>query len=141
MNSEAEIRQLLVDACNSSDSAEAAVLEQLGSPEFIAHLVRISIDAADHQGDAPMTAFYYLTKANPHLTRPYELELVSLLGTADGYAASVAIVLGRMKSQAAKPLIIRMLSEWGPNASLNEALSCYGLAQQAVAADGHAPGQ
>lgn len=131
MNSEAEIRLLLIDACHSSSAADARILEQLESPEFIAHLVRISVDADDHQGDAPMTAAAYLTMASPHYLAPYESELVSLLSTADGYAASVALVLGRMKSEAAKPLIVRMLAEWGPDKGLQEALSSYDLAQPA----------
>ncbi len=126
MIAETETRQLLIDSCHSSVEAEQRILEELTSPEFISLLVSIAVDADDYQGDAPMTAAYYLSKTSPHLTKPHEAVLLSLLTTADGYAGSVALVLGGMKSHEAQPHIARMAAAgYWPQESFSEALSCY----------------
>ena len=73
-----------------------------------------------------MQAAYFLSQVHPSLTQPHESALLALLGVANGYAGSVALVLGRMKSQRAKPTIVRMVSEgWWPAEAYKEALSCY----------------
>ena len=126
MNLEAETRQLLIDSCHSSLTAEDRILSQLTSPEFVSLLVVIAFDAADYQGDAPMQAAYYLSKASPTLVQPHETDLLTLLESADGYAGSVALVLGHIKSQKAKPIItLRLKSGWWPEHLYKEALACY----------------
>lgn len=123
---EPEIRQLLIDSCHSSVEAEERILSELQSAQFLNLLVHIAIDADDYQGDAPMQAAYFLSKASPLLTHPHEAALLELLESADGYAGSVALVLGRIKSQQAKPIIALRLEEgWWPEHLYKEALSCY----------------
>ena len=124
MITESETRKLLIEACHSSSAAEQHILGELQSPEFIGLLVCIAVDADDHQGDAPMTAAFYLSKASPTLTKQHEAALVSLLATADGYTGSVALVLSSMKSLEAKPLIARMAAE-GYGHPFPEALARY----------------
>lgn len=115
MISEREARQLLIDSCHSSTKAADVILEELQSPEFVRLLVKIAVDSDDHQGDAPMQAAYYLSKAPPSLTRAHEAALLALLDTDIGYGGSVAIVLGRMMSRQAKPVIAHRLAEgWWP---------------------------
>ncbi|MEN3111988.1 hypothetical protein ACFONG_19460 [Uliginosibacterium paludis] len=126
MISEPEVRQLLIDSCAVTSEAERRILAELQSPEFITLLVHIAVDADDYEGDAPMQASYFLTKALPSLTRPHEAELLKLLHTAQGYAGSVALVLGRMKSLEAKPFIAKAVADgWWPEHFFQEALSCY----------------
>ena len=126
MNLEAETRQLLIDSCHSSVTAEERILCKLTSPEFVSLLVDIAVDAADYQGDAPMQAAYFLSKAPASLIQPHETALLALLDSADGYAGSVALVLGHMKSQIAKPIIaLRLETGWWPEHLYKEALSCY----------------
>ena len=126
MIAEAEARQLLIDSCAVTSEAEHRILGELQSPEFVNLLVHIAVDADDYEGDAPMQAAYFLTKASPELTRTHESALLTLLHTAQGYAGSVALVLGRMKSQQAKPFIIQAVAEgWWPEHFFKEALACY----------------
>jgi hypothetical protein len=123
---EAETRQLLIDSCHSSTEAEERILRELQSREFVSLLVDIAVDAADYQGDAPMQAAYFLSKAPPSLVQPHETALLALLESADGYAGSVALMLGRMKSQQAKAVIEQRLAEgWWPEHLYKEAMSCY----------------
>lgn len=123
---EAETRQLLIHSCHSSAEAEERILRELQSPEFVSLLVDIAVDMSDYQGDAPMQAAYFLSKAPLSLIQPHEIALLALLESADGYAGSVALVLGCMKSQQAKPLIQQRLAEgWWPEHLYKEALSCY----------------
>ena len=126
MIEEPETRRLLIDSCHSSAEAEGRLHGELQSEEFVGLLVRIAVDADDYQGDAPMQAAYSLSQADPSLLQPHEREMLALLGTADGYAGSVALALGRMQSSQAKPLIVKMLSAgcW-PEHLYNQALSCY----------------
>jgi hypothetical protein len=90
MISEETARQLLIDSCHSSSDSKQRILSELNSPEFVALLGRIAVDAQDRQGDAPMQAAYFLTVASPALIRPHETELLGILTTADGYSGSVA---------------------------------------------------
>ena len=105
MISEQVIRQLLIDSCHSSKEAESLILSNLASDEFIALLVRIAIDEDDFEGDAPMQAAYYLSKAAPELLQPFEPQLLSLLTSANGFGGHVALALGRMHSRQAEPII------------------------------------
>lgn len=82
--SEHEVRQLLIDSCHSSTEAERHILDALHLPSFVAMLVRIAVDAGDFQGDAPMQAAYFLSKASPLLIQLHEELLLSLLESADG---------------------------------------------------------
>ena len=119
-------RELLIDSCHSSVEAKRRIIAELGSQDFIRLLVRIAVDADDYEGDAPMQAAYFLSRASPALTKPYEAELLALLTTAEGYSGSVALTLGRMKSQEAKPIISRMLAEgFWPAHAYEEALAQY----------------
>ena len=126
MIQESELRQLLIDSCAVTSEAENRILGELQSPDFIALLVLIAVDAEDYEGDAPMQAAYFLTKASPELSRLHEVELLKLLHTAQGYAGSVALVLGRMRSVEAKSFIAKALAEnWWPEHFYKEALACY----------------
>ena len=126
MISEPEIRQLLIDSCHSSADAERRLLRELELEEFVGLLVHIAIDADDYQGDAPMQAAYFLSKAAPSHLQPYETVLISLLESTNGYAGSIALALGRMKSSEAKPIINQCLVEgWWPEHLYREALSAY----------------
>jgi hypothetical protein len=126
MISEQLTRRLLIEACHSSEEAAQRILAELPSSEFVALLVQIAVDAGDYQGDAPMRAAYYLSLASPALMKPHESELLDLLSTADGYAGSVALALGRMRSVAAKPVIAQMLAQgYWPADAYRKALSCY----------------
>lgn len=124
MTTESDTRKLLIEACHSSAAAEQRILGELHSAEFVGLLVRIAVDADDHQGDAPMTAAFYLSKASPNLTKEHEASLVSLLATADGYAGSIALVLSEMKSIEARSLIASMAAE-GYGHPFPEALARY----------------
>jgi hypothetical protein len=126
MMPEPETRQLLIDSCHSSNMADSRILAELESPEFVSLLVRIAVDADDYGGDAPMQAAYYLSRVRSALLQPDEASLIDLLGTADGYAGFVALALGHMRSQKAKPIITRMMAEgcW-PRETYQEALSGY----------------
>jgi HEAT repeat protein len=127
MISEAEARQLLIDSCAVTSEAEHRILGELKSDEFVSLLVHIAVDADDYEGDAPMQAAYFLTKVSPELTQPHETALLALLHTAQGYAGDVALVLGRMKSQQAKPFIVEAVANgWWPEHFFAEALACYG---------------
>ena len=126
MISETTLRQLLIDSCYSSIEADKQILEHLESPEFISLLVKITVDAEDYEGDAPMQATYYLSMASPELTHNHETELLALLPIAPGYSSGVALTLGRMKSELAKPIITEMVAKgcW-PIETFQKALSCY----------------
>ncbi len=124
MITESETRKLLIESCHSSVDAEQRILDELQSSEFIGLLVHIAVDADDHQGDAPMTAAFYLSKASPEMTKPHEAALVSLLTSADGYADSVALILSGMRSLEAKPIIARMVAA-GYGHPFPEALARY----------------
>jgi hypothetical protein len=76
-----------------------------------------------------MTAAHFLSQANVGFLRPHEEKLLALLETADGYAGSVALALGRIQSPNAKAIIKQRLAEgWWPEHLYKEALSCYGNA-------------
>jgi hypothetical protein len=75
-------RQLLIDSCYSSREAAEELLKNLASPAFVSLLVKIALDEDDHEGDAPMQAAYYLSKAPVDLTRPFESQLLRLLPVA-----------------------------------------------------------
>jgi hypothetical protein len=124
--SEQATRQLLIESCHSSVAAEQQILSELSTPAFVRLLVQIAVDADDFQGDAPMTAAYYLSLAEPELTKPHEPELLALLTIADGYSGSIALALGRMKSLQAKPTIEQMLAQgsW-PVETFRQALAYY----------------
>ena len=124
--SEQTTRQLLIESCHSSLAAEQRILAELSTPAFVELLVQIAVDADDFQGDAPMTAAYYLSRAEPSLTKPYEPDLLALLTTADGYSGSIALTLGRMQSLLAKPTIEQMFAQgcW-PIETFRQAVACY----------------
>jgi hypothetical protein len=128
MISEAKLRELLIESCHSSSEAEAELMALLSSPDFIVLLVKIAVDDADYQGDAPMQAAYFLSQASPFLTRPFEQQLYALLTTANGYGGHIALVLGRMQSALAKDVIRSELGDGQfPSAWLYEkALKEYG---------------
>ncbi|MFZ6749054.1 hypothetical protein ACO0K8_08765 [Undibacterium sp. Ren11W] len=129
MLSESETRQLLIDSYHSSPEADRRISEALASQEFVALLLHIAVDADDYQGDAPMTAAYFLSQASVVLLQPHEEKLLALLETADGYAGSVALALGRIQSPSAKATIEQRLAEgWWSEHLYKEALSCYGNA-------------
>jgi HEAT repeat protein len=126
MISEPQTRQFLIDTCHASLEAEDRILRELQTQEFVALLVRIAVDEDDFEGDAPMQAAYYLSKAHTSLMQPHEAALLALLETADGYAGSVALALGHMKSEQAKPVIEQRLKDgWWPEHFYKEALSYY----------------
>lgn len=102
MIDETKARQLLIDSCYSSAEAERCISQELNSAEFNDVLARIVVDADDYQGDAAGAAAYFLSQADPVLVKPYEDQLLVLLESADGYAGSVGLILGRMKSACAK---------------------------------------
>ncbi len=126
MNTDSDVRRLLVESCHSSADAERQINDQLQSPEFIERLVSIAVDDEDYQGDAPMRAAYYLSKAGPELLISYESRLLLLLETADGYGASIALTLARMGSSGALPEIARRVQAgWWPEHTYKEALVLY----------------
>lgn len=102
---EEKARLLLIDSCYSSKEADEELLKNLSSPEFVSLLVKIALDEDDYEGDAPMQAAYYLSKAPVDLTKPFEKQLFRLLPVASGYGGHVALTLGRMKSAEAKAII------------------------------------
>jgi hypothetical protein len=123
---EAETRRLLIASCHSSVEAQQRLVSELQSLEFVSQLVKIAIDADDHQGDAPMQAAYYLSLASPDFTKQHEEALIGLLITANGYAGHVALVLVLMQSRGAKLEIRRMLAEWWkPPQAYTEAVAAY----------------
>ena len=127
MLSESETRQLLIDSCHSSLEAKHRIFEELIAQDFVDLLVLIAVDAEDNQGDTPMTAAYFLSRATPSHLQSHEEALLALLETADGYAGCVALALGRMKSSHAKAKIEQRLAEgWWPEHLYQEALACYG---------------
>jgi len=102
---EATARQLLIDSCYSSQEADKELLKNLTAPEFVSLLVKITLDEEDYEGDAPMQAAYYLSKAPVELTKPFENRLRRLLPDALGYGGHVALTLGRMESAKARTVI------------------------------------
>lgn len=126
MIDETKARQLLIDSCHSSAEAERCIAQELNSADFIDVLVRIAVDADDYQGDAPGATAHFLSQADSVLVKPHEDQLLVLLESADGYAGSVALTLGRMKSAGAKTLIEHRTSEgWWPEHLYKKALSSY----------------
>lgn len=125
MIDETKARQLLIDSCHSSAEAEHCISQELNSAEFIGVLVRIAVDADDYQGDAPGAAAHFLSQAEPTLVKPYEYPLVALLESADGYAGSIALILGRMRSAGAKAVIEHRIAEGWPEHLYKQALSFY----------------
>ena len=126
MIDETKARELLIDSCYSSAEATHCISQELSSAKFIDVLVHIAVDADDYQGDAPGAAAYFLSQAEPVLVEPYEDRLLVLLESADGYAGSVAVILGRMKSARAKAVIEHGVTEgWWPEHLYKQALSFY----------------
>lgn len=113
MMSEELLRQLLIDSCHSSKQADEELLKNLSSQEFVALLVKIALDEDDYEGDAPMQAAYFLSKAPVERTKPFENQVLRLLPVASdsGYGGHVALTLGRMKSAEAKAILKAELSD------------------------------
>lgn len=109
MISEETTRQLLIESCHSSREADEKLLGHLSSSEFVSLLVKIALDEDDYQGDAPMQAAYYLSQAPVTLAKPFEKKLIGLLTAANGYGGHIALTLGRMRSDTAKPVITEEL--------------------------------
>jgi hypothetical protein len=118
MYEESVIRELLIDSCHSSATADRFFTDRLSESDLLDVLVKIAVDNEGHLGDAPMTAAYYVSRFPRELLIPHEAELFDLLRRADGYGGSVAIALAKTRSARARTRIIQefkgrsALDEW-----------------------------
>jgi hypothetical protein len=121
MTNEYEVRDQLIKTMHSSESANARILDQLSSPDFIILLLTIAIDASDHGGDAPVAAGFYLTKIAPPILLQYRPTLVTFLDSraADLSAffideershlwCHVILALSRVQSKLVQPYLEKL---------------------------------
>ena len=109
MVDEAAIRQLLIDSCHSSSSADEFFRCHVDDAGLLALLVRIARDADDYQGDAPMQAAYWMSQYSADLLMPHEPALLEMLPIVDGYGGHVALALGKTRSPRGRAAIAKEL--------------------------------
>jgi hypothetical protein len=108
---ESVIRQALISSCHSSKEAVQYFSDRIGDPALLDLLVRIAVDDAGHEGDAPMQAAYFASQFSGEELVRYEPALLALLGTANGYGGHVAVALGKTRSPRGRAAITAELGD------------------------------
>lgn len=111
MEDDATIRQILIDSCHSSQEAQDLLDSRISDPEFLAKLIEIAEDSEDYQGDAPMQAAYYASKASAAMLINHIEALIRMFPEVNGYGGHVALAIGKTRSPEGRELIEQELGD------------------------------
>lgn len=111
MYEESAIRQALISSCHSSTEASDYLAGRIGDPILLELLVRIAMDDAGYEGDAPMQAAYFASQFPGDQLARHEPDLLVLLSTANGYGGHVAVALSKTGSSRGKAAITAELGD------------------------------
>lgn len=111
MYEESAVRQALISSCHSSKEAVEYLSGRIGDPVLLELLVRIAVDEAGYEGDAPMQAACFASRFSGDQLARHEPDLLALLSTANEYGGHVAVALGKTGSSKGKAAITAELGD------------------------------